>query len=100
MRRRTDDRPTETYDEEESPLSFDRFPYGWGWGFPPAFREDPDGDPVRGHDTSTGDGRWEGGLVSLLLIAGVLLVVFPEPATSLLGIVLVVAGILAWVAAR
>lgn len=95
-----DQQPTKR-DEEASPLSYDRFPSGWGWGWPPGFREDAGGDPVRrGDDSYTDDGQWESGLVTLLLVGGVALVVFPEPATSLLGIVLVIVGVLAWLAGR
>lgn len=37
-----------------------------------------------------------GGTAALLILAGVLLFVFPEPVTSAVGVVLVVAGILLW----
>lgn len=99
MARRGEQRPTER-DEESAALSYDRFPSGWGWGWPPAFREDASGEPVRRGDSDAGEDRWESGLVSLLLVGGVVLVVFPEPATSLLGIVLVLAGVVAWLAGR
>lgn len=37
------------------------------------------------------------GLVGLLLIAGIILFIFPEPATSGLGITLIVIAIIVWV---
>lgn len=43
------------------------------------------------------DHEWELGLVGLLLVVGTVLVVVPEPSTSLLGIALVTAGGVAWV---
>lgn len=39
---------------------------------------------------------WEGGLATLLLVAGVLLFLFPEPATSGLGVLLILAGAVVW----
>ena len=44
------------------------------------------------------ESRWDDGLVALLLISGVILFVFPEPATSMLGIALIVLGVIAWAA--
>lgn len=38
------------------------------------------------------------GLASMLLLSGILMFLFPEPATSLLGIGLIVAGLVVWVA--
>lgn len=44
------------------------------------------------------DGSWlDEGLISLLLVAGVVLFLFPEPATSAIGIGLVTLGALAWI---
>ncbi|RDI72602.1 DUF308 domain-containing protein [Halopelagius longus] len=36
------------------------------------------------------------GTAALLILAGVILFVFPEPVTSMAGVVLIVAGILLW----
>ena len=50
-------------------------------------------------DGREGDDSWLGmGLASILVVSGVLLFLFPEPATSLLGIGLIVAGLAVWVA--
>lgn len=49
------------------------------------------------HDPDTDDGWLGGGLVTLLLVAGIVLFLFPEPATSALGIFLVIAGAVLWV---
>jgi hypothetical protein len=40
------------------------------------------------------------GIVGLLLIAGIILFVFPEPATSGLGITLVVVAVIVWAVAE
>lgn len=42
------------------------------------------------------DSWWSGGLISLLLIGGVILFLFPEPATSGIGMLLVGAGLILW----
>ena len=42
------------------------------------------------------NGWWDEGLITLLLVVGVVLFVFPEPATSALGVLLIVAGLIAW----
>ena len=42
-----------------------------------------------------GNGWWDEGLISMLLIVGVVLLLFPEPATSTLGVVLIIAGLVA-----
>lgn len=39
---------------------------------------------------------WEEGLATTLLVAGVVLFVFPEPITSTVGVALVVAGVGIW----
>lgn len=45
-----------------------------------------------------GDDAWlTRGLASVLLVSGVVLLLFPEPATSLLGIGLIAAGLAIWV---
>ncbi len=44
------------------------------------------------------EGTWlDEGLISLTIIAGVILFLIPEPATSGLGVFLIVAGAIAWV---
>lgn len=43
------------------------------------------------------DSWWDEGLVTLLLVAGVALFVFPEPATSALGLALIAVGVAFWV---
>lgn len=46
----------------------------------------------------TGEGTWlDEGLITLLLVAGVALFLFPEPGTSAVGLVLIGAGVLAWI---
>lgn len=50
-------------------------------------------------DGRESDDGWLGiGLAGTLLLTGVILFLFPEPATSMLGIGLIVAGLVVWVA--
>ena len=51
---------------------------------------------VRTEDTED-DSWWDEGLIGLLLVAGVVLFFFPEPATSAIGIGLITVGALAWI---
>lgn len=105
----SDNRPDETHEEDradETPTWFGR---GWtlGYGWPSLSRPAEDGGPVvdegpyDGTDTAVdrddGGSWWDEGLITLLLVAGVVLFLFPEPATSALGIVLLAVGVIAWV---
>ena len=48
-----------------------------------------------------GDDSWLGeGVGVALVLVGVLLFLFPEPATSLTGVLLIVAGLVVWMAAE
>lgn len=47
-------------------------------------------------DAEKSDSWWDVGLITLLLVAGVVLFVFPEPVTSGLGILLVLTGAALW----
>lgn len=40
---------------------------------------------------------WDEGLIGLLLVAGVVLFFFPEPATTAIGIGLIAVGVVAWI---
>ncbi|MFC6825597.1 hypothetical protein [Halopelagius fulvigenes] len=58
------------------------------------FAGGPDDRPSGGDDDS-----WlDEGLITLLIVSGALLFLFPEPATSAVGIVLLGIGIIAWAA--
>lgn len=48
-------------------------------------------------DERGGDGWWDEGLVGLLLVAGLALLLFPEPATSGIGVGLLSVGAALWV---
>lgn len=81
-------------------LSMPTIPWGWA---PSSFQSgttddelvgDGDGDAVR--PTSDGDSWLDEGIITLLIISGALLFLFPEPATSAVGIVLLGVGIIAW----
>ncbi|RDI70552.1 hypothetical protein [Halopelagius longus] len=66
--------------------------------------EGPNDDRLagEGHDDrpsgNDGDSWLDEGLITLLIVGGALLFLFPEPATSAVGIVLLGIGIIAWVA--
>lgn len=47
-------------------------------------------------DEDEGGSWWDEGLITLLLVGGLALFLFPEPATSAVGIVLMGVGLLAW----
>ena len=53
------------------------------------------GEGVSGDDDDGGS-WWDEGLITLLLVGGLALFLFPEPATSAVGIVLMGIGLLAW----
>lgn len=44
----------------------------------------------------TGDSMWDEGLISLLLVGGLALFLFPEPTTSAVGVVMMGVGVVAW----
>lgn len=121
-----DSRDEYGYDEmndrssSESRLPVPTIPWGWA---PASFRSgddhvsgDEDYDTVAGDDEGYrgSDDRYEGdadrpsgnddeswldeGLITLLIVGGALLFLFPEPATSAVGIVLLGIGIIAWAA--
>lgn len=66
--------------------------------------EEPNDDRIAGgasdsrtQTTETEDESWfDQGLITLLVVVGALLFLFPEPATSAVGIVLLGVGIIAW----
>lgn len=49
-------------------------------------------------DYEDDDSWWDIGIIGTLLVAGILLFLFPEPFTSTAGIALITLGILAWMA--
>lgn len=103
---RTDDVYEDEYDERATSAWSAR---GWtiGYGWPPLYRqEDVDDTTDDAYDDTYDETAvygdedegswWDEGLISLLIIAGVVLFFFPEPATSMLGIVLILIGAVAW----
>lgn len=54
----------------------------------------PDASAVTG-DESEDDSWWDEGLIGTVLVVGVVLFLFPEPATSALGIGLIAVGLIA-----
>lgn len=55
-----------------------------------------DDDEFMTSEAREDDSWWDEGLVSLLLVTGVVLFLLPEPATSTIGIVLVISGLVLW----
>ena len=47
-------------------------------------------------DEDSNGSLWDEGLITLLLVAGVILFVFPEPISSGVGILLITIGVIAW----
>lgn len=104
------------------PYAGSRWPSAWGWWstddqaieeeYPNQSYDsdvaDPSPDETNEAARTVGDPYYEDGvsedddsllgesLIGLILIAGVVLFLFPEPITSTLGIVLLVGGVLLW----
>lgn len=102
---RYDDDP---YTEDEDRGWLPCYP-SWGWGgardLPfPARREEEaysdegayEGSEDGFYDEDDDGSLWDEGLITLLIVAGVVLFLFPEPATSGLGVLLLSIGVIAW----
>lgn len=103
------DEEDEPYTEEEARGRFPFYPsWGWGggWGLVPfggsreeetRYDEEPyedaDGSP---YDEDDSGSLWDEGLITLLIVGGVALFLFPEPVTSGVGILLLSIGVIAW----
>ena len=100
------DEPMDTEEGSNSilPYSGALAPYGASWGSlwtPPAETEDEYAEYDDAHDASAAeedDSLWAEALISVVLIAGVVLFLFPEPLTSTLGVILLAFGLVAWLA--
>ena len=108
---RSDHHGDETYREEE-PEDRGWFPtypsWGWGggWGLPPlgvrSEKETPyDEEPHKGagespDDEADSESLWDEGLITLLIVSGAILFLFPEPVTSGIGILLLFMGVVGW----
>lgn len=69
-------------------------PVSWPFGY--GRDHDYEGDVEYDEADATDDSLLDEGLITAVLVAGLLLFVFPEPATSALGAALLVAGGIAW----
>lgn len=57
-----------------------------------------DDDLVTADEAGGGDDEWfEAGVITLTLLAGLALFLFPEPLTSGIGAVLMAVGVIAWI---
>lgn len=93
----------EPYDERDTGA----FPYTWApwggrWGLRRFYGSRPEDavDDERAADETyvESDDSWLGeGLIGFLLVVGVVLFLFPEPATSALGIILIIIGVVGWI---
>ena len=111
--------PERPYGESDDRASDSFFPYTGSWGLgsalPSVYGTDETANDEEVPDEGTSDerryddrydeattdeeGTWlDEGLISLVLLAGVVLFFFPEPATSALGILLLGVGVVAWIA--
>lgn len=101
-----DDRPQteERYDEGyEERDSTPWFPYpGYGWLPWSRGREPDETYDGRTYDQEVHEGEdgswWDEGLITLLFLVGIGLFIFPEPATSGLGIALIATAAVLWLA--
>lgn len=99
----------EPYREEETDdrRKFPYMPRGWGgtwaiWPFGASREEtryeeetyeDASDSP---HDEDSHESLWDASLITLLLVGGVILFLFPEPVTSAIGIFLISMGVIGW----
>ncbi|WP_433632248.1 hypothetical protein [Halomicrococcus sp. NG-SE-24] len=98
---RTDEPPAEeAFDDSIFP--YGGSPYGFGWSaWPWSDVEDEndaygESDEFRPSEATDEGGRLGEGVVSVLLVVGVVLFLFPEPATSAIGMGLVALGLAMW----
>lgn len=101
------DRSDELYDEAQGdeygeaaetdatrPSTGGTLPVSWPFGY--GRSHDYEGEDRPDEADATDDSLLDEGLITAVLVAGLLLFVFPEPATSALGAALLVAGGIAW----
>lgn len=69
-------------------------PVSWPFGY--GRSHDYEGEDRTNEAAATDDSLLDEGLLTAMLVAGVLLFVFPEPATSALGAALIVAAGIGW----
>lgn len=94
-----DDEPAENPDAASS-----FFPYTWpswggaGLGWFRTYGEEVDETEASGDEAhaETDEDLWDEGLLSLLIVTGAILFVFPEPGTSIIGAVLLLIGAIGW----
>lgn len=108
MSSRSDRHGDEAYREPENE---DRggFPYytSWSWGGVWPFatsreagtrydEETYEGAGDSPYDEDEGESRWDESLITLLIVGGAVLFLFPEPVTSGVGILLLSMGVIGW----
>ncbi|NEU58637.1 hypothetical protein [Halorussus sp. MSC15.2] len=96
--------PKDRYDEHVSPYEWAawggwglEWPYRFGRGDDDAEVGDESGDARAGRGDDRDESRVDEGLVTLFLVVGVILFVFPEPGTSVVGLFLVLVGTVGWI---
>lgn len=101
-----DEPARDQYDEEDNDAFFGPAVGGWypaGWGiWPTGDTVDADEEYAdeayedEAYEEDEDDSWWDEGLIATLLVVGVGLFLFPEPATSAIGMALIATGVVAW----
>lgn len=86
--------------EEEGPYD-SASTRAWYWpspfgAWPPLVGDRQDAERYDPAKEGANDSSWGGGLITLLIVIGAVLFVFPEPATSAVGILLIAIGVIGW----
>lgn len=100
-RQPTEERRDNRYDDTDAEPTNTWFPYpvyGWLPWSARREREEPyEAGPEAEGDVDRSDGSWlDEGLITLLFLVGIGLFIFPEPATSGLGVVLIATATVLW----
>jgi hypothetical protein len=90
----SDEYETATGTDATRPSTVGTLPVSWPFGY----GRDHDYEGEAYDEADADDSLLDEGLITAALVAGLLLFVFPEPATSALGAALIVAGGIAWLA--
>lgn len=88
-------------DTDDAAYASESDTWAWGWGMLPFYSTDTgvaDRDETAYDDYGENEGSWvDEGIISILVIAGFVLFIIPEPATTGLGILLMLAGAGLWI---
>lgn len=84
--------------DDDSLFPYVPLPFGWTPSLPGRGYDENAEEHERVYDEvgSEEGSWWDEGLITLAIVVGLVLFLFPEPATSALGAVLFVAGVMGW----